>query len=163
MTVVLGVEGASTAIYLDTIKAPRKEYTVNFYDYKGEVISTQTVLEGDTAELPDPAQLEREGYTFTKWSDTNTNIQEDKDIYAEYEVNKYHVVFVDWQANTVTAKEFDYGSQIVAPIAEEPEEGTLVEWDLIADGANTVTDHMVICTRYRKRIMTLKSKIWMAR
>lgn len=156
MTVVLGVEGASTAIYLDTIKAPRKEYTVNFYDYKGEVISTQTVLEGDTAELPDPAQLEREGYTFTKWSDTNTNIQEDKDIYAEYEVNKYHVVFVDWQANTVTAKEFDYGSQIVAPIAEEPEEGTLVEWDLIADGANTVTDHMVICTRYRKKNYDVK-------
>ncbi|MBO5372087.1 MAG: peptidoglycan DD-metalloendopeptidase family protein [Lachnospiraceae bacterium] len=158
MTVVLGVEGTSTAIYLDTIEAPKKEYTVNFYDYNGEVISTQTVTEGEAAVLPEDEAVEREGYRFVRWSDTNVNVTENRDIYAEYEIEKYNVVFVDWQANSVTVKEFDYGAQIVAPIAEEPEEGILVEWDLIADGVTTVTEDMVICTRYEKKNFDVKIK-----
>lgn len=156
MTVVLGVEGTSTAIYLDTIEAPKKEYTVNFYDYNGDIISTQTVKEGEAAELPADETVEREGYRFVRWSDTNVNITENKDIYAEYEIEKYNVVFVDWQANSVTVKEFDYGAQIIAPIAEEPEEGILVEWDMIADGVTTVTEDMVICTRYKKKTFDVK-------
>lgn len=150
-TVTLGVEGTSTAIYLDTIEAPRKEYTVNFYDYNGKLISTEKVLDGDNAALPDESLLVREGYTFTKWTDTNVNITEDKDIYAEYKINNYHVVFVDWGANTVQVKQFEYGAQLVAPIAEEADEGVTVEWDAIADGNTIVTTDMVVCTRYSKK------------
>ena len=146
-TITLGVEGTSTAIYLDTIEAPKKEYTVNFYDYNGKLISTEKVKEGDTAPLPDESKLERTGYTFSKWTDTNLNITEDKDIYAEYAINEYNVVFVDWNSSTVEVKKFEYGSQLVAPQPEEPEEGKVVEWDAIADGKTTVTSDMVVCTR----------------
>ena len=154
-TIVLGVEGTSSAIYLDKIEAPKPEYTVNFYDYNGNVISTEKVKEGDAATLPDEEKLDRTGYTFTKWSDTNTNITEDKDIYAEYKINEYNVVFVDWKANTVQVKKFEYGAQLVAPQAEEPEEGSIVEWDAIADGNLTVTSDMVVCTRYSKKSYTV--------
>lgn len=157
-TIALGVEGTSTSIFLDKIEAPKREYTVNFYDYNGNLLSTETVKEGEAAPLPDESSLERVGYTFSKWTDTNTNITEDKDIYAEYKINEYNVVFVDWGASTVEVKKFEYGSQLVAPQPEEPEEGKLVEWDAIADGNTTVTSDMIVCTRYadKKCNVTIK-------
>lgn len=157
-TITLGVEGTSTAIYLDTIEAPKKEYTVNFFDYNGKLISTEKVKEGDNAPLPDESKLERIGYTFSKWTDTNINITEDKDIYAEYKINEYNVVFVDWGSSTVEVKKFEYGSQLVAPKPDEPEEGKVVEWDAIADGKTTVTSDLVVCTRYvdKKCSVTIK-------
>ncbi len=155
-TVTLGVEGTSTAIFLEKIEAPKPEYTVKFYDYNGEVISTQTVKEGENAELPSEEELVRTGYTFQKWSDTNIHITEDKDIYAEYEINTYDVVFVDWEANSVEVKEFEYGAQLVTPIAQEPEEGMTVTWDALAQGITTVTDDMVVCTQYAKKEFDVK-------
>lgn len=156
LTVVLGVEGTSTAIYLDTIEAPKKKHKVRFIDYKGEVISEQEVVEGQAAELPSTKATERVGYTFAKWSDTNINITEDKDIYAEYILNQYQVVFVDWKANTVKVENFEYGSRLTTPVAEEPDEGVAVEWDLVADGMETVTENLVVCTRYKKRTFDVK-------
>ncbi len=156
MTVVLGVEGNSTAIYLDTIKAPKKTHKVRFFDYNGKVISEQDVVDGYAAELPSQEETKRTGYTFTKWSDTNINITEDKDIYAEYELNKYDVVFVDWKANAVKVEEFEYGSRLVAPLAEEPDDSQVVEWDLIADGVETVTENLVVCTRYKTKTFDVK-------
>lgn len=150
-TIVLGVEGTSTAIYLDTIKAPKPEYTVNYYDYDGKLIESTKVKEGENAKLPDESKMTREGYTFTKWSESNTNITSNRDIYAEYQINEYNVVFVDWNANTVSVKKFEYGAQLVAPQADDPEEGMTVEWDAIADGKLTVTSDMVVCTRYAKK------------
>lgn len=156
MTVVLGVEGNSTAIYLDTIQAPKKEYTVRFIDYNGKVISEQKVEEGKAAELPAAEDTKRTGYTFTKWSDTNINITEDKDLYPEYELNKYNVVFVDWKANTVKVEKFEYGAKLVTPIAEEPDEDQVVEWDLVSRGIDTVTSDLVVCTQYRKKTFHVK-------
>lgn len=147
-TIALGIEGTSTAIYLDKIEAPKKEYSVTFYNYNGDVISTEKVKEGESAALPDDSQMMRDGYTFTRWSDTNVNITSDKEIYPEYELNKYNVVFIDWEANTVDVKEFEYGAQLVAPQAEEPEEGKTVEWDAIADGDTVVTGDRIVTTRY---------------
>ncbi len=163
-TIVLGAEGTSTAIFLDKIEAPKKEYTVTFYDYNGDVISEETVTEGATATLPDEKELQREGYTFVRWSDTNVNITSDKEIYPEYELNKYNVVFIDWEASTVEVKEFEYGAQLVAPQAQEPEAEKTVEWDAIADGKTVVTDNMIVTTRYttktcRVQIMDFDNKV----
>lgn len=150
-TIALGVEGTSTAIYLDKIEAPKPEYTVNYYDYDGKLILSTKAKQGENAQLPDESKLIREGYTFTKWSESNTNITSNRDIYAEYKINEYNVVFVDWNANTVNVKKFEYGAQLVAPQADDPEDGMTVEWDAIADGKLTVTSDMVVCTRYAKK------------
>ncbi len=155
-TVVLGIEGTSTAIYLDTIEAPKQTFKVRFLDYDGKVISEQDVEKGKAAELPDQEKTQRTGYTFTKWSDTNINIEEDKDIYAEYELNQYDVVFVDWRANTVQVQKFEYGARLTTPEAEEPDEGEVVEWDKIAEGVDTVTENMVVCTQYKTRTFDVK-------
>lgn len=155
-TVALGIQGTTTPIYLDTIEAPKKEYTVNFYDYDGTLLSTETVEEHANATLPDESNLVREGYTFSKWSDTNMNVTEDRNLYAEYKINTYTVVFVDWQARTVSMEKFEYGAPLVAPVPEEPDERLTVEWDKIADGVQTVTEDLIVTTRYKAKSFKVK-------
>lgn len=164
-TVVLNLEGATAPIYLDPIAAPKKEYTVKFLDYDYSnynpndpnsqpeltVISEQTVAEGADADLPNDKLLGREGYTFANWSATATNVHSDLEIVAEYEINKYTVVFVDWNARSVDIQKFNYGDVLVAPQPEEVDAGTLVQWDAIANGETTVTHDMVVCTEYTSR------------
>ena len=150
-TVALGIEGNTTPIYLDEIEAPKETHTVRFYDYDGKLISKENVTDGQNAPLPAESKLKREGYTFKNWSASNLNITEDKDIVAEYEINTYHVVFVDWKANSVSVEKFQYGSQLVAPQAEDPGDGLNVEWDAVADGDTIVTKDRIVTTRYTKK------------
>lgn len=148
-TVVLGVEGTSTAIYIDTIEAPKNKYTVKFYNYEGKVISEQEVIEGEDAQVPSDDEIMRKGYTFKKWSVTNVNITSDMEIYPEYEINTYDVVFVDWNSNSVTVKKFEYGSPLVAPIAEEPDKGTVVQWEILSgieEGDDTKVSESTVVT-----------------
>ena len=56
---------------------------------------------------------------------------------------------MDWKANSVKVEQFEYGSRLLTPIAEEPEENQIVEWDKVADGVETVTENLVVCTRYK--------------
>lgn len=157
-TVTLGVEGSPSAIVLDSIEAPKPKYTVNFYNGNKELISTQEVVEGENAELPEPELYEREGYTFKRWSATNVNIQSDMDIYAKEDLNEYDVVFVDWASNSVKVEKFAYGSQLVTPIADAPEEGKNVSWEILSGikegddntvNTNTVvTNNLVVGTVY---------------
>ena len=157
-TIALGVEGGSTAINIGTIEAPKNKYTVRFFNAEGEVISTQEVIEGENAEIPDSNLYEKKGYTFTNWTATNVNIKSDVDIHPEYKINKYNVVFVDWAANAVDVQEFEYGAPLVTPLADSPEEGKTVSWEILSgieegddssvNGSTTVTNNLVVGTVY---------------
>ena len=61
-------------------------YTVIFYDWDGKTLKTQVVEQGQSA-LP-PTNPYREGYTFTGWSTSYSNVLSDMIIYARYEQNK---------------------------------------------------------------------------
>ncbi|MFP4287186.1 MAG: InlB B-repeat-containing protein [Candidatus Izemoplasmataceae bacterium] len=61
-------------------------YTVTFVDYNALEISSQTVSEGDDANLP--SEPNRIGYNFIGWDKTHTNIKEDTIIQAQYEENE---------------------------------------------------------------------------
>lgn len=158
-TVAIGIEGANSLIYLDPIEAPDNTYTVRYFDSDGTLISTQTVKEGENAELP-ATEPEKVGYTFCKWSDSNVNIRSDKDIYAEYKINEYTVVFVDWEARTVNVKKFEHGASLVAPNFEVPDDGISVVWDKIADGVTTVTQDMIVCTEYSEKTYNVTFYDW---
>ena len=59
-----------------------KNYEVIFEDWDGTIISTQSVLTGDNAILPNaPA---REGYEFCGWSGNYTNVNNDATVVAQY-------------------------------------------------------------------------------
>ena len=62
-----------------------KKYIVTFVDWNGTIISTQSVEHGADATAPDDPT--REGYTFTGWSGSFTNVTSDLVLIAQYKQN----------------------------------------------------------------------------
>ena len=60
-----------------------KTYTVIFKDYDGTTLKTQTVNHGSSATAP--SNPIREGYEFTGWSGSYTNVTSNLTIMAQYE------------------------------------------------------------------------------
>lgn len=142
---MLGVEGATKPVYIDTIEAPKPEYKVVFVD-DDTVLSEQTVKEGDSA-IP-PENLDKEGYTFVGWDTGLSNVHDDLTITANYKQNQYSVIFVDWNNNDIAIKTFGHGNVIQAPEPAEIEGHHFVEWKDIIDGQTIVTENMVIMADY---------------
>lgn len=154
-TVVLGVEGASTGVYLDKIEAPKKTYKVKFYDYAGKILSEQDVVEGKDAQLPDESSLTREGYEFINWTESNRNIREDLDIYPNYKLNQYTVVFVDWTSKYVSMKKFNHGDILVTPDLGIPDEDKTIKWKDV-DENTIVTKDMIVVTDIEDKTVEVK-------
>ena len=58
-------------------------HTVVFYDYYGDVLSEQTVKDGEAADVPQVPDVE--GHYFLRWSNEEyLNVTEDIKVYAEY-------------------------------------------------------------------------------
>lgn len=74
-----------------------KTYTVNFVDYDGTTLSSQTIEHGSSAVAP--ADPQRTGYTFTGWNADFSSVTSDLTITAVYEENKPTAV-----ANTTLAE-----------------------------------------------------------
>lgn len=153
-TVAIGIEGTTNTIVVDTIKAPKPTYTVNFYDWDGSIISTQHVEEGEDAVLP--VNPTKEGYTFLGWDKSIANIQEDTDFYADFKKNEYTVVFVDWENQMIEVKTFEHGDVLTPPDYAQVEGYTFDCWDQIANGNVTVTQNMVVSAQYNVNTYTVK-------
>lgn len=146
-TVCVGVEGAKSLIYLDSIKAPKAEYTVNICDWDGTVFDTQTVLQGESASLPLEIP-QREGYTFAGWDYSNRGIYEDLNITAMYVPKEYTVLYIDWENERYDLRTYSYGDTLEPPAFEEKEGLTSLGWDAVLDGNTTVTSNMVVTAKY---------------
>ncbi|HHW31855.1 MAG TPA: hypothetical protein GXX20_09325, partial [Clostridiaceae bacterium] len=112
-------------------------YTVTFISYDGIVLDTQTVTHGSNISKPnDPT---REGHTFggwykdeeftTEWNFEVDVVESDITLYAKWTVNKYTVIFVDWDDTVLTTQEVEYGKGATAPTAPEREGYTFKGWD----------------------------------
>lgn len=90
-------------------------YTVIFQDHDGTELSRQAVHEGADAAAPkDP---ERIGWRFTGWDGTFTDIRSDLTVTAQYEIQKYLVIFKDGDT-VLSRQEVEYGSD--AKLPEDP-------------------------------------------
>ena len=58
-------------------------HTVTFKDWDGTILKTETVEHG--ADATPPSNPSRDGYTFTGWSGSYTNVTSDREIVAQYE------------------------------------------------------------------------------
>jgi|GEM_PF-4504978 len=156
MTAVLGVEGAEDVIFLGKIEAPKPKYSVTFVDdITGEIISKQEVEEGSDAVVPNsPAH---NGYSFSHWNNCSTNIQNNLEIRAEYSINTYTVVWIDYVQNRYEIKTYEHGQSL------EPPFGLLETSEMIPDGWDgytndiviPVTQSMVITAKYLYRTFTV--------
>lgn len=154
LTVAIGVEGTDYMQIIDILEAPKPKYTVKFYDWYGNVISEQTVTEGEDAVLPETP--EKEGYTFTGWDKSITNIKADTEIYADYEKKVYTVVFVDWQNQLLEIQKYEHGAVLVAPEIDSIKGYTFNGWDKINDGKIIVTQDMVVYAEHEIKEYTVK-------
>lgn len=148
-TVVLGIQGSNVSMYLDTIAAPLPEYEVNFIDHDGTVLSSQIVFEGGSA-TPPPSPS-REGYSFVGWDTRSTNIGQNINIYAQYRVNEYVVVFIDWHNHTYDINTYHHGDLLSVPAMSDTEDMRALGWDKVLEGIDTVTSNMVLTAHYETK------------
>ena len=154
-TVAIGLEGATDTTVIDIIEAPKPTYTVNFYDWDGTIIETQTVTKGENATAPSVSPT-REGYDFVGWDKTLTNILTDTDVYAEFEKKECTVIFVDWQNQMLKVQKFAYGDPLATPDVENIEGYNFTGWDKIIEGNSIVTQDMVVSAVYEANEYTVK-------
>ncbi len=77
-------------------------YTVYFYDWDGTLISTQKVIHGSDAILPDAPSKESDhvySYIFESWDGMYENVKADSNVTA-----KYKAVYIDYR---ITLKNYD--------------------------------------------------------
>ena len=112
-----------------------KSYNVNFYNYFGIIIDTQTVNYGSTAVAPvlDPVPE----FNFKEWSIDFTYITSNLDVYPLYEI-KHIVRFFDFYDNLVKEEYVFDNDPALPPVLVDIEGYKFIEWD--TDYSNIVSN-----------------------
>ncbi len=110
----------------------RQNYTVEFIDYDGTQLNSQTVQYGDDAIAP--VDVVREGYEFTGWDVPFENIQSDLSVTAQYKeiVNEKEDALIE-----VTETRQNENGDIWVAVETE---NVKVEHAEVLDGSVTVND-----------------------
>ena len=153
-TVSIGLEGTTNLTTIGTIPAPIPEFTVNFYDWEGNIIDTQVVQEGGHAILPE--NPEKEGYDFIGWDDGIMNITEDEDIFPIFKKKEFTMVFVDWMNQILEVQTLEYGDVIAPPDVDDVKGYNFLGWDMIEDGHILATENLVITAQYEKKQFSVR-------
>lgn len=149
---------------LDSIK-----HTVTFYDWDDSIVSQQTVYDGEDAITP-PAPV-REGYLFTGWRQSYTNVTKDIDVYAEYEKageagtgtgegdgagtgtgtntsGTYTVTFYNYDQAIVSQQKVEAGGTPTTPISPTREGYQFVGW---LPSYENITKDLDVFAQYEKK------------
>ena len=100
-------------------------YSVEFRDWDGTVLKTETVNHGSAAEAPEDPY--REGYTFIGWDVDFNSIKEDRIVTAQYELGEnktFQISFNDKDNNIIIQNEV----VLKVPAAPEIEGFTFLGW-----------------------------------
>lgn len=131
-------------------------YTVKFVDYDGTVLRTQTVEYGASATAP--ADPTRDGYNFSGWDTTYSNVTSDLTVTATYVALKYvNIVFSDWDGTTLKTESILAGNVPTAPADPTREGYTFTGW---SPSVTNVTDDTTYTAQYtiNKYTVTFKGK-----
>jgi uncharacterized repeat protein (TIGR02543 family) len=126
-----------------------KTYTVTFVDYDGTVLKTESVDYGSAATAPD--NPDREGYVFTGWDISFTDVVSDLLVTAQYSIKTYIVTFVDYDGAVLKTESVDYSSAAIAPDDPEREGYTFTGWDV---SFTDVMSNLVVTAMYKLKAIT---------
>ena len=137
-----------------TAKWTVNQYTVTFYGMRNVLLDEQTVNYGEAAVAPAPPEVE--GYRFVAWNDTSyTNVKEDLVITAVYQIQKYPVVFKDWNGDVLKSEDVLYGNGIIAPKDPVREGYTFTGWSPEVPGSMP-DEPMTFTAQYSASQYTIK-------
>ncbi len=90
-----------------------ERYTVNFRDWNGDILKTESLGYGSGATAPDnPSRI---GHTFIGWDLSFNNIIEDLDVVAQYMINQYTITFDSDGGTALDPITQNFGATITAP------------------------------------------------
>lgn len=127
-------------------------FTVTFKDGE-KVLETQTVEYEAAATAPDTARLSPpEGMHFAKWDKDFSNVTEDIEVSAVYEINFYTVIFKNGET-TLKIEKVKHGDSATPP-NNPPDTPTakFVGWD---ESFDNVTSDLIVNAKLEKRKYTL--------
>lgn len=139
---------ASITVYAKwtrTVITP-ETYTVTFIDYDKTVLKTETVSHGDSVTAP--VAPEREGYTFTGWDVSFSNVSSDLTVTAQYiedVVSGYIVRFVDYDGILIKSETVEHGGSATEPGDPAREGYTFDGWDKEFDN---ITGDLTVTAQY---------------
>ena len=119
------------------------QYTVTFKDWDGTTLKTQIVDSGSSATAP--SNPSRDGYTFTGWDKTFTNVTSDLTVTAQYSIKQYTVTFKDWDGSTIITRTVNHGSSATAPSDPNRDGYNFIGWD---KAFNNVISDLTITAQY---------------
>ena len=143
----------------------KKIHTIQFVDWDGTVLKTQTILDGEEG-VTAPANPTRDRYKFEKWSgsdgSTYTNsamiFRSDITFTATYlEIVYYIVRFLDWDGTVLKEEEVENGNAATAPANPTREGYEFTGWDI--DFSN-VTSNLNVTAQYSIKSYTVTFKDW---
>ena len=125
-----------------------ESFIVTFYDWDDTVLSQQKVEYGNDAQAPQNPT--REHYKFIGWDTDFTNVTQNIDVHALYEINTYTVTFFDTVSNTAIS-EFTVNSGYVLadkdfPQVPEHTDYIFNGWDYNGD---SIVNNIVINAVYK--------------
>ena len=119
------------------------KYEVVFKDYDGTTLETQMVEYSSGAVAP--ADPTRTGYTFTGWDKDFSYITDELEVTAQYNINKYEVVFKDHDGTELSKQEVEYLGAALAPADPTRTGYTFKGWDKAFD---SITGDLEVVAQY---------------
>lgn len=110
-----------------TAKYLINKYKVEFVDWNGNVLQSDSITYGEPIIAPQKPQ--REGYTFIGWDKTFTVAQENIKIIAQYKINRFLIKFVDWDETVLKSDSVNYRYSAFAPTNPTRHGYKFIGWD----------------------------------
>lgn len=125
-------------------------FTVKFIA-EGEIVEEITVQQGKDAKAPKAPTIE--GKTFVKWEGVYTNVTENSEVVAVYEVNVYTVEFKVDGVLYGTAIKVEHGKGVEAPADPSKEGFEFTGWD---NEFSEVKGNLVVNATFKAISYTIK-------
>jgi hypothetical protein len=101
---------------------------VTFLDYNGTTLKIQFVAQGASA--TPPSVQARQGYEFTGWNGTYTNVMQDVTVMATYQVLEYLVTFFLPNGDVYQTATVVFGGSVTPPLAPVQVGKTFTQWSV---------------------------------